>query len=169
MTRWSGIITFLKNISPSCLPASTPSFGRLKPGFARNGRFKILFVGGDFYRKGGAILLQAFRALPDGLVELHIVTRSDVPAAEGIHIYRDMQPNTVELLSLYHQCDAFVLPTGADAFGLVLVEAMACGLPVVTTRVGGVAEVVADGETGYLVQPGDGEALRAHIFAAHGR
>jgi glycosyltransferase involved in cell wall biosynthesis len=41
---------------------------------------------------------------------------------------------------------------------------MACGLPVLTTRVGGVAEVVADGETGYLVKAEDVETLRAHIL-----
>jgi glycosyltransferase involved in cell wall biosynthesis len=45
---------------------------------------------------------------------------------------------------------------------------MACGLPVITTRVGGVAEVVADGETGFLVQPGDAAALRERLIQLAG-
>lgn len=143
------------------IPAGVDTrFWTLKPSFNRGECFKILFVGGDFARKGGELLLQVFRSLPAGLAELHIVTQSDISSGENIHVYRGMQPNTTKLLTLYHHSDAFILPTGADAFGFVLVEAMACGLPVITTRVGGVAEVVADGETGFLVQPGDAAALR---------
>ena len=151
------------------LPAGVDTkFWTLKPGFNRSERFKILFVGGDFARKGGDILLQAFHSLPANLAELHIVTRSDVPDGENIHVYRNMQPNTIKLLTLYHNADAFILPTGADAFGFVLVEAMACGLPVITTRVGGVSEVVADGETGFLVQSGDVSSLRARLLQLAG-
>jgi len=58
--------------------------------------------------------------------------------------------------------DLLVLPSVAEQFGQVLVEAMACGLPVVATRVGGVPELV-DERTGLLVKPGSAEALRAGI------
>jgi glycosyltransferase involved in cell wall biosynthesis len=55
--------------------------------------------------------------------------------------------------------DIFVLPTEDDAFPLALVEAMACGLPVVSTRVGGIVDIVTDGQDGVLVEAGDFEQL----------
>lgn len=161
MTKDYGVSTDRITVVPAGVDTR---FWTLKPSFNRGERFKILFVGGDFARKGGNLLLQVFHSLPANLAELHIVTQSDIPGGENIHIYRNMQPNTAELLTLYHHSDAFLLPTGADAFGFVLIEAMACGLPVITTHVGGVAEVVADGETGFLVQPGDATALRERLL-----
>ena len=54
---------------------------------------------------------------------------------------------------------ALILPSNYDAFGLVLAEAMAVGTPVIATRVGGIPYVVKDGETGFLVEPGDVDTL----------
>jgi glycosyltransferase involved in cell wall biosynthesis len=59
--------------------------------------------------------------------------------------------------------DVFVHPSLDDAFPTVLLEAMAAGLPVVASRVGGIPEIVADGVTGRLVPPGDAAALAAAI------
>jgi glycosyltransferase involved in cell wall biosynthesis len=76
-----------------------------------------------------------------------------------------MAPNSAELKALYHRCDIFCLPTRADALGLVLVEASAAGLPVVSTSVGATAEIVKDGQTGIMVPPGDVAAL-VHALSA---
>jgi glycosyltransferase involved in cell wall biosynthesis len=62
--------------------------------------------------------------------------------------------------------DALVLPSVAEAFGLVLIEAMACGLPVIATRAPGPAAIVADGSTGWLIPPDDEEALVDALLAA---
>jgi glycosyltransferase involved in cell wall biosynthesis len=59
--------------------------------------------------------------------------------------------------------DVFVFPTENEAFGLSLVEAMACGLPAVTTRVGGLADYVVDGVNAAVIRPGDRQALVAAV------
>ena len=117
-------------------------------------RFRILFVGGDFERKGGQVLLEAFAALPSR-AELHVVTKSKLAGTDRIHVVNDMTPNDERLIELFQSSDVFVLPSVAETFGIAAVEASAAGLPVVASRVGGLTDIVADGETGMLVRPGD--------------
>lgn len=124
-----------------------------------DGPLKILFVGGDFYRKGGDILRDAFRQLPPGRAELHMVTRTQLEPEANVHVYNNLQPNSPELIKLYQTADVFVLPTKAEAFGIAAVEASAAGLPVVATAVGGLPDIVVANETGFLVEPGDVSAL----------
>jgi len=68
----------------------------------------------------------------------------------------------IELPALLRQADLFLLPSESESFGLAALEAMACGVPVVASRVGGVPEVVADGETGLLAPVGDVAAMAEH-------
>ena len=120
---------------------------------------RILFVGGDFERKGGTELLQAFRARSRE-AELTIVTESEIPdLPEGTRVLRGLRPGSPELLRAYAESDIFCLPTRADCTPIVLAEAMAAGLPVITTRVGSNHETIADGETGLLVDVGDTAGL----------
>ena len=133
-----------------------------------NGTLRILFVGGDFYRKGGDVLRDAFRQLPDGLAELVLVTRSQIQPQRGVLVYNHLQPNSAELIDLYQTADVFVLPTKAEAFGIAAIEASAMGMPVIATAVGGVTDIVVDGENGFLVSPGNVDLLakRLHQLAA---
>jgi glycosyltransferase involved in cell wall biosynthesis len=124
---------------------------------------RILFVGGDFYRKGGEILLAAFRMLPVDSAELHIVTRSEIEPEQNVFVYHGMLPNSAELIHLYQQCDLFCLPTFAEAFGIVAIEASAAGLPVVATNIGGLTDVVVEGVSGHLVEAGDVGQLAATL------
>lgn len=132
---------------------------RTEPVVRTPGPVRVLFVGGDFWRKGGAVLLAAARALPAGTVELHIVTGTKLGAEPGVHVYHGMQPSSVELRALYHGCDIFCLPTIGDCMPLVLSEAAAAGLPVISTALAAIPEVVRHGETGLLVPPDDVAAL----------
>jgi glycosyltransferase involved in cell wall biosynthesis len=116
---------------------------------------KVLFVGGNLERKGGTQLLEAFRALRPGGMELHLVTRDSVPVEPGLFVYNDMQPNSAALKQLYWQSDAFCLPTLGDCLPMALAEAGAAGLPLVSTRVAAIPEIVREGDTGLLVTPGD--------------
>ncbi len=133
---------------------------------AAGGVPRLLFVGGNFVRKGGALLLEAFRDL--GLAsraELHIVTRDPVSPLPGVTVHRGLRNDSLELRGLYQSADGFVLPTLADCFSIASIEAMAAGLPVITTDVGGISDIVVDGETGFLIPPGDGRALREALAA----
>ncbi len=65
----------------------------------------------------------------------------------------------------YARADLLVLPSRRESFGLVVAEAMACGLPVVATTAGAIPEIVEDGVTGVLVPPDDPEALASAIAA----
>lgn len=126
---------------------------------------RLLFVGGDFDRKGGNLLLDVYRQHFVGRCELHLVTKADIPTSEGIIGHHDLTPNDPTLRHLYASCDALVLPTHADCFSLAAIEAMASSLPVITTAVGGIPEIVIPNETGYLVTPGNGAELRQAIEA----
>lgn len=64
------------------------------------------------------------------------------------------------LRDLYCRADAFVMPTHAEGFGFTNVEAMSYRLPIITSTAGPAAEIVADGQTGLLVPPGDRDMLR---------
>lgn len=121
----------------------------------REAAVKILFVGGDLERKGGRLLIEAFRAVGGPDTELHLVTKDEVGPEPGIFVYNNMQPNSAELKELYHRCDIFALPTFGDCLPMVLSEAGAAGMAIVSTRVAGIPEIVREGSTGLTVPPGD--------------
>lgn len=68
------------------------------------------------------------------------------------------------LLDAYSACDVLVLPSLIEAFGIVILEAMAMGKPVIATRVGGIPDIVKNGETGILVPPADSLKLSQSII-----
>jgi glycosyltransferase involved in cell wall biosynthesis len=122
-------------------------------------RPRVLFVGGRFVEKGGEDLLAA---LGPGLgrdVDLDIVTPADVADTPGVTRHR-LRPGDPALVELYRQADVFCLPTRGDSNPWVILEAMACGTPVVSTAVGAIPELLGNGEAGVIVPPGDLRALR---------
>lgn len=129
----------------------------------KNRPMRILFIGGDFYRKGGDVLLEAFLSLPEGMAELILVTKSSIAPLKNVHIFNNMTPNSPELTTLSQSCDIFVLPTNAEAFGIAAVEASAMGLPVIGTAVGGLVDIIEDNETGFVIKPGDVQTLTQHL------
>jgi glycosyltransferase involved in cell wall biosynthesis len=141
--------------------------------------FELLFVGRLVERKGVRYLLDAIAQLQDrydvllrvvgdgpwrSRLEAHARTLSlqDRVRFEGF-VSKD------ELARRFAGCDAFVLPAVVDAkgdtegLGVVLIEALSYGKPVVATSVGGIVDIVRDGETGLLVPPEDADALARAI------
>ncbi len=109
----------------------------------------ILFVGGDFWRKGGDVLLRIAGREEFRKCQFHFVTRSftgDCPT--NVIVHTNIYANSDVLLELYRNADVFVLPTRSDfAPTNSICEAMAMALPVIATGVGGLDEIVMDGET----------------------
>jgi glycosyltransferase involved in cell wall biosynthesis len=138
-------------------PGATDAFFAVSRGEQRL-RPRILFVGGDFERKGGSQLLEAYEAL-SAPADLLIVSDSEIVLPAGVEQEKGVTPASERLLAAYARSDIFCLPTLADCTPVVLGEAMAAGLPVVTTSVGSNTETVVDGEEGLVVEPGDARAL----------
>lgn len=126
---------------------------------------RILFVGGDLTRKGGRTLIDAVRRLRAGgaEVELDLVTREQLPPEDGVTVHHGLEPNSPALMDLYWRAHIFCLPTLGDCLPMVLSEAGAAGLPLVSTDVGAIREIVRPEQTGLLVPPGDEAALTAAL------
>jgi len=143
------------------------------------GPFRVVFVGADFMRKGGDVLMSV-TALPEfSQVEWHLVTKSPPSnKAANIHCYTGFEADANGLLQLVQNSDVLVLPTRADASSIVTIEAAACGVPSIATQVGGISEIVEDGQSGLLLPEPTAEhlatALRKYLAnpalaAAHGQ
>jgi len=121
---------------------------------------KLLFVGGDFKRKGGEVLLECFRRYFQERCELHLVTQEPVRPGPNLYVYNGVKPKSETLTRLFAEADLFVFPTLADCAPVAVTEALAASLPVISTRVGAIPESVQDGKTGLLVDAGNVEQLR---------
>jgi glycosyltransferase involved in cell wall biosynthesis len=133
-------------------------------------KITILFVGRNFARKGGFELLNAFYNLCLKYENLHLIVKTGTrfPPPEHWNIYKNIkekitwichQINRNELNELYRQADIFALPTRFEPFGLAVLEAMSYALPVVTSNIYALPEIVEHGKTGFLIPPGNSEEL----------
>jgi glycosyltransferase involved in cell wall biosynthesis len=132
---------------------------RPMPRVPHTGPVKILFVGGDLERKGGLVLLEAFRSLRHLGLQLHLVTRDRLAPEPGVFVYNNLEANSQPLKDLYHTCDIFALPTFGDCLPMVLSEAGASGMAIISTNVAAIPEIVRNGETGLTVPAGDAVSL----------
>jgi phosphatidylinositol alpha-1,6-mannosyltransferase len=126
---------------------------------------------GDRY-KGVATVIEAFSMLSDAEVHYLIVGHgrdadflramaARFGVADRVHFVRGV--SDAELIGLYRRCEAFVLPSGKEGFGIVFLEAMFFGAPVIAAREKGAVDVVRDGETGIAVPFGDVIAVKRAI------
>lgn len=128
-----------------------------------SGKRRILFMGGDFVRKGGPRLVDCWRRHFSGHCELHLVTQSPVPTEPGLHVHAGIGAGTEPWRRLWTEADVFVFPSTMETFGIVLLEALGFMVPVVSSRAGAAAEILEEGRAGWLVDERSEDALRAAI------
>jgi glycosyltransferase involved in cell wall biosynthesis len=138
----------------------------------------ILYLGGLLERKGVDVLIRALVGLKSEhpKVKLHIVGAgralsylTALSVQKGIE--RDVvfwgQADYSSIPKFYKGADVCVFPSRLEAFGITILEAMASGKPVVASNVGGIPEIISDGENGILVEPNDPEALSKAIVMVY--
>ncbi len=143
---------------------------RLRAEMGASRSFLLLVVANLIAEKGVDVAIRALYGLPEEVV-LWIVgagpDRVELERLAGglglghrvrfLGLQRDVSP-------FLQAADVFVCPSiWGEAAGLVNIEALACGLPVVASRVGGIPEIIAHGDTGYLFEPGDHQALAVPV------
>ena len=151
-----------------------------KPDFSReeSETYTIVGIGRFVKMKGFHHLLDAVSQLKDIIEKpLRVILVGDGPQLEvlrqmaidkGISDSLEILPPMAqsELVKIYQQADVFCLPSFSEGLPCVVIEAMACGVPVVATDVGGVSEVLDD-QSGILIPPGDSQALSKALLQSY--
>ena len=151
------------------LPASRM---RIKPNFVEASRVPQwedrkggIFIGRLSTEKGLEVLARAMAMLPQLCVDVFGKGPLENLVAESAGLHYGGFKSPEQLVKKMHTAAYVVAPsTGVESFGLVAIEAFACGTPVIGTRHGGLAELIEHGKTGLLVKPGDVDEL-AHAIA----
>ncbi|MBW3574857.1 MAG: glycosyltransferase family 4 protein [Actinobacteria bacterium] len=125
---------------------------------------RVTFVGKTMQGKGGWNLLRVFEDGFRDRCRLTLVTREPVRPRPGVDVLGDVHPGDGRLAAVLAHTDVFAFPTTTDKVPYAVLEAMAAGVPVLSTTVGAIPEMVEHGVTGLLVEPDDdaglAEALR---------
>ncbi|AKB69080.1 glycosyltransferase family 4 protein [Methanosarcina mazei] len=125
----------------------------------------ILFVGVDFERKGGYILLNAFKKIREEIKDARLIIIGSRPKIniEGVEVKGFV--SYIEKMHYFSIASVFTMPSFAEPFGLVFLEAMAHKIPCIGTNVCAMPEIIQDFETGYLVEPNNSEELADRVIS----
>ena len=161
------------------IPAELPTAAlrsnlRARWGFSDR-EFVVGHLGAFTPEKGQDLALDALRLLAERFPQARMLlagegpTRTSPPMVQKLDKVRDrvrLCGNIEELSEFYSALDLFVMPSRAEGFGSAALHAMAFGIPVVASRVGGLPEIVSEGETGWLIPADSPSALAEAILAA---
>lgn len=137
-------------------------------------QFELIFVGSNWRRKGLLTVLDALGGTEKNIV-LTVIGPTDGDVNTILQPYADKlglesrvrfvkKGSREDLCKLYWASDAFIMPSYDEAFGVVLLEAMTAELPVISTAVGGIPEIVNDSNVGLLIEPGNIEQCTQAIL-----
>lgn len=143
------------NIERSITPLATPERYEAK---------SILFVGINWQRKGGPELLAAFEQVLDVHPDASLVIAGCTPDYLPRNCVALGKVPLADLPKYYSSASIFCLPTRVEPFGIVFVEALTYGLPIVASNVGAVPDMVSHGHNGFLVSPGAIDDLAAALI-----
>jgi glycosyltransferase involved in cell wall biosynthesis len=139
-----------------------------------SGRERVIGIVGRLdMQKGFAYLIRALQTLHPSFPELRLLVVGEGPdrakieklvAEQGLSSVVTIAGQQVDMPAVYAGMDIFVLPSLNEGLPMTLLEAMAASKPVIATRVGAVPTVIADGETGVLIEPADSAALTRAII-----
>lgn len=167
MSRWAAeSLVADQGVAPERITVAPPAVDRaaFRPPEAHAGPPNVVFIGNDFARKGGARLCAWVEGPLAGACHLHIVSADPAARVRGRHITVHGAVPQAELFGrILPQMDLICLPTRLDMSPNVLAEAAAAGLPAVASRIGGIGELVIDGQTGLLAPAGDDDAFVAAL------
>jgi len=161
---------FIQGGLPQANIVIKPNFVSADPGLSAELRDCVLFVGRFDAEKGIDTLLQAWRGFPAiplkavGTGPLFLDAQKKIEQGRYSQIELTGSIAHEEVLSLLQTARLLVVPSRTlENFPLVIAEAFACGVPVIASRLGAMAEIVEDGKTGLLFTPGDAEDLAAKV------
>ena len=132
-------------------PANRAVRAQLRERLGVSRRVAGLFVAHNFALKGLPCLLEAWRGMDPERFHLLVAGRGRPPALARRFPHVTFLGDRADVRELYQTADFLVHPTFYDPFSRVAIEALACGLPVVTTRYNGAAEIMEDGREGYIL------------------
>jgi glycosyltransferase involved in cell wall biosynthesis len=126
--------------------------------------FTVGFIGALSQRKGARYLLGALAKFPKGSIKLIIYTRATInkeliKGFESVEVEVRQGLNDKQLAEDIKQCDIMALPSIAEGFGLVILESMACGVPVLCTTSTGGLDIISHRQDGFVVQPGSIDSI----------
>jgi glycosyltransferase involved in cell wall biosynthesis len=162
------------------IPLSNPHSSEIRP-YKRKEEINILFVGRLVEVKGVPVLIKAFAKVSEKYPSSKLLIVGDGPQkSELVKLVQELKLDKKihfkgfligqPLLEIYEQAMIFVLPsiitkTGeTEGLGVVLIEALSYGIPVIGSKVGGIPDIIIDGKTGLLFEPGDHEDLAKKII-----
>ena len=164
LRHWEKIYIVHCGVPPLLYGKSTKNFSK-----------ELIFVGRLAPVKGVPILIEAFADILEKHLDTRLTLVGDGPdrvsietliAKHGLqnHISITGYLNQSEVAERLSKSDIFILPSFAEGVPVVLMEAMASGLPVVTTRIAGIPELVEDGKSGFIVPPSDKNTLVMRVL-----
>lgn len=119
-------------------------------------RVTFLFVGRDFERKNGGLVVDAFRTVHAAYPRTRLILigrpRNEYVIVEDGIAHRHFVPREELLHDVFPQADFLLLPSQAEGFGLVIVEAMSLGIPAIAVDAWAMPEIIQDGDNGFLIQ-----------------
>ncbi len=124
----------------------------------------ILFVGADWQRKGGPVLVEAFKIVLNTYPEATLTIVGGAPKIDVPNCKVVGEIPLAEVKEYFKQASVFCLPTTLEPFGIVFLEAMAHKLPIIATNIGAIPDFVIEGKNGHMVEPNNPQQLARKII-----